>query len=209
MQLFSKKRKDIQFIFFLTSQLIIENLAPIEKDNVLAVIHESEQYSLLIMNMTKKKFSYVDLTKKSPTGAMLNNVTKFLAQHNIIKFYNTNFPVHGWSNEEMEYPDLQYGNMNDSGVYVIRFIQDLILHNFVSKKEFDVEQFRSSLSHYILHNSANMANLCVMCGKPDDANYENPIVEWMECEKCKRWCHNACLHTTVVNIAFTCILCSN
>lgn len=71
-QLFSKKRKDIQFIFFLTSQLIIENLAPIEKDNVLAVIHESEQYSLLIMNMTKKKFSYVDLTKKSPTGAMLN-----------------------------------------------------------------------------------------------------------------------------------------
>ncbi len=53
-ELFSKKREDIQIIYFSTPQLISENL--IKKDNVLAIIHESAQYSLLIINMKKKKF---------------------------------------------------------------------------------------------------------------------------------------------------------
>lgn len=54
LQLFSKKRKDIQFIIFETSELISEKLARIQKDNILGIIYESAQYSLLIINLKKK-----------------------------------------------------------------------------------------------------------------------------------------------------------
>lgn len=142
-----------------------------------------------------------------PTDQILDNVVKFFAQHN--KQHSTDFPLQGWSHTRMDYPHLQYGNINDSGIYIIRFLQDLVVQNFISKKDFDVDQVRLSISHYILHKSACMLNLCLICGQKEDQNVENPLVIWLECEKCKRWCHNLCLKTTVFNIAFTCILCSD
>ncbi len=53
-ELFSKKRNDIQFTYFLTLELISEKLTRIQKDNVLGIIQESAQYSLLIINLKKK-----------------------------------------------------------------------------------------------------------------------------------------------------------
>lgn len=53
-QLLSKRRKDIQFIFFSTSKLISGQLPVIKKNNILGIIYESGQYSLLIVNLKKK-----------------------------------------------------------------------------------------------------------------------------------------------------------
>lgn len=205
LQLFSKKRNDIQFIVFSSLQLLSEKIEKIKKQNVIGIIQELNQFSLLIINFRSKVISHIDLTMKYPTDQMLVNVVKFLTEHN--KRYNTNLSLQEWSHTKMSYPHLQYGNACDSGIYIIRFIQDLITHNSIVKKEFDVDEFRLSLSHYVLQKSACMTDFCLICGQKEDKT-KNPIVHWLECERCKRWCHNACLSSTIFDKAFHCILCS-
>lgn len=202
-----ENRKDTQFIFFDTCELISENskVPKIQHDNIILILNQRGVYSLVIINLKKKVTAYIDLKIQYPTSQMQQNVLKFLKKHN--ETYNTAYELQGWNDIKMKFPTLEYGNDDDSGVYILRFIHDLILHNTISSKEFDVDQHRLTIAHYILNKSAKMTDLCLICGRKDDEDTRNPFVDWMECERCKRWCHKICLQTTNFNVAFTCILC--
>lgn len=76
---------------------------------------------------------------------MLQNFLKFLTQHN--KTDNTSYGLQGWSDAKMQFPTSQYGNNDDSGVYILRFIHDMTVNNSISKEEIDVDNFHVSLSH--------------------------------------------------------------
>lgn len=81
---------------------------------------------------------------------MQQNVLEFFKQHN--DSYNTSYELQGWTDVKIKLPTLEYGdNDDDSGVYILRFIHDLILHNTSSSKEFNVDQHRLTISHYILN----------------------------------------------------------
>lgn len=199
-----QKRKDTQFIFFDSVEL---TSAPtkIRRDNVIGILSHLGVYSVLILNLKKKMMAYIDLKLRYPTNQMLNNVLEFLERHN--EKYKTSYELQGWNDTIMKYPTLVNGNDDDSGVYILRFIHDLIIRNTISSREFDVNEFRSTLSHYVLNKSGRMIDLCLICGRKEDDD-DDPIIDWMKCEKCGRWCHDKCLQTTTFKVAFHCILCT-
>lgn len=110
-ELLSKKRTDIQFITFSTANLISHNLVNIKKNNIIGVIHEFAQYSLVIINLKKQTTTFIDLTMKLPPDTMLHSFLKLLEQHNTV--FKKNIPLEGWTNTKMEYPNLRNGMIVD------------------------------------------------------------------------------------------------
>lgn len=182
-------------------------IVEIQARNFLGIHLLNEHYCLVILNFTKKTFSYVDpYNTQSPNQQKYyENFLKFIEKHNAT--YPTNLiPPTEWTVKSYHHPLQDPQNVTDCGVFVLKYIRDLIDQNKIQLNQFDINGFRKYLAHYILQHSLNIQNLCIICGYKDDQETEENV-DWTRCDICKRWCHDRCTVSRNKTEIFLCVLC--
>lgn len=92
--MFAGERKDIQIETLRTQQLVqdIPNQKPlkIEKNNVMGILLQNNHYTLVVVNITKKVFSFIDpYFHEPPNGEIVfKNFLKFIQRHNQVHTVN-------------------------------------------------------------------------------------------------------------------------
>lgn len=216
-QILMAERKDIQIETLKSNQLVTKEfntakLVKITATNFMCIHLHNEHFCLIVVNSSKKIFTYIDPYSIVPQNqqALFNNFQNFMQRYN--ESYPDN-PIEseGWCTKNYNHPLQDNRNNTDCGVYVLKFIRDLIDQNKIQTKEFDVAGFRKYLQHYILQHSVNMINRCIVCGYRENIQSEDEPnqkdINWTRCDICKRWCHNSCTFRLNKKGIFLCVVC--
>ncbi len=150
------KRKNIQIVFngtsLITSSTYGTATIKILKNNITSILYEKDHFSLVIINLNKKLFSYIDPKTDISDKAQVyfENFKRYLIFHNQI--YNTNYDTSGWSYLSLNHPLQEIDNDVDSGIYALAMLDNLITTNTVQVQDINIVALRRKFAHLILQS---------------------------------------------------------
>lgn len=112
-----------------------------------------------------------------------------------------------WSIHKLEFTNDSVNSI-DSGAYILSIAKHVTQKNVIAESESNVVSLRKALCHFIIQNSIKMTDFCIICGLEDDNQIdESDLIDWSECEICKRWVHDSCMKTVIFTKQFACLVC--
>lgn len=184
-----------------------------KKEKLLMPYHkDGNHWVLCAANLTEYTFTYYDSLNNSVQQSIIffNKFMKFI--DNCDKANGLNFAAKKWINIKTKYPS-QPDKFN-CGLYVLHYIESEI-RNVNVPMNFDATNYRQYIMSILLKNSADMSNICLVCGTPP----ENIVGfnSWaVACKHCLRKIHPKCYasilqkyysNVKMNSTAFVCPLC--
>ncbi|KAK7151581.1 hypothetical protein R3I94_008040 [Phoxinus phoxinus] len=165
---------------------------------IFGVINENHHWTLTIMIPRENRALFFDPLGESTTDIKrCQNVTRsFMTQ----KGYN----VLKWVCGTLPHSRQQDGS--SCGPFVLKFAECFLNKEplLFSTSEKSVEALRMTIAACVLQNTANLKDLCHLCG---DKNSGKKVTNWIGCDVCPRWFHCNCVQRSRKNKHFICAVC--
>ncbi|KAL0979939.1 hypothetical protein UPYG_G00191830 [Umbra pygmaea] len=171
---------------------------PVKFKYIFGVINEHQHWTLTIMIPHEKRALFLDpLGETKSKIQKCQNVTRsFMIQ----KGYN----VPKWGCDTIPHSCQQDGS--SCGAFVLKFaecfLKDEPLHFSTSGKS--VTALRMNIAACLLQNTANLKDLCHLCG---EKNSGKKVTNWIGCDVCPRWFHCSCVQRSRKHKNYICPAC--
>lgn len=197
--IFEHEHNKVQFETENVETIIVEknsnkNILKVKKQIFIGTTLQDNKFSLIIVNVNVKQFSYIDPCDSGfDSSACFNNFLQFIQVHNQ-KYKKNPLPTAEWEHVQMVHQ--VDTDSNNSGVIILSYVKQYLSSKKIDN--FDADKFRVELKHTILRKSSKMTSKCVKCG--GHINEDS-----IKCVVCKRCTHRQCI--TGEN-AYACIVCN-
>nr|XP_055025616.1 ras-associated and pleckstrin homology domains-containing protein 1-like [Misgurnus anguillicaudatus] len=166
---------------------------------IFGIINEHCHWTLTIMIPQENRALFLDpLGETSKDIQKCQNVTRsFMMQKG--------YDIPGWACGTL--PHSRQPDGSSCGAFVLKFAECFLnnepLH--FSTTEESVADLRMTIAACLLQNSADLKDLCQICG---EKNTGKNVTNWIGCDVCPRWFHCRCVQRTRKTKSFTCPVCT-
>lgn len=176
---------------------------------------EGEKWGLLKINVSSKTLTYF-----SPSGAhaieceeYLRKFLIFLNNYNILKSDFATFKAideNGWKIEQQMHTLLPPQHYTKGYLAILWYLDRMLSNVELFEDNIDLPAFARKLQVFLLEQSDNVSDNCLICGKCELQN----SVAWIQCTACSRWVHYSCEGNSssdsfsLSNVFYYCLLCS-
>ncbi|PAA52069.1 hypothetical protein BOX15_Mlig000140g29 [Macrostomum lignano] len=166
------------------------------KKAIIGTIYRNQHFMLLFVDLERHNVAVLDPLLSSE-------------QLNISICANLNSVRHCFGWHEMQPITIKHSIQQDGnscGVLVCKFA-DLLLSDSslnINSAPREMALSRLELWKTLLLRAVDQENLCWMCGEKEAASHDGAYDNWIQCEKCFIWFHEACIRQSCIS---TCVFC--